>query len=553
MKVSILSNINTDWLVQDLGQDHLVYQPVGEGNWAGDLIDAGSPMHEFSPQAVFVILDGHELVRGCQSRPEVAAALDEALDCIEGFVRRNSSPPCFVANLDLPHHAISSLNALRIERFAETRWWAALDQLCQQFESCYLFELKELIEREGRGKFYSPKLMYAGHIPYSIRGHQLIAERIRQCVRAVAGQRRKLLVVDLDNTLWGGVLGEMGTDGIDLGDRDAGACYQDFQRRLKELKATGAVLAIASKNSASNVQDVFDRHIHMVLSRDDFVAKRIDWNLKPDNIRDLVADLNISMDAVLFLDDSPLERQFAKEQLPDLVVPEFPQDAAQLSDWLRKIYFEHFLALDITTEDAQKTELYQGNLYRDSLRRGVKTYQEFLKSLDTVVTVRHAEPADARRVAQLTQKTNQFNLTTRRYSEAEILDRIDDENSWVMVGEVEDRFGPSGQVSVVIVSRDGHTANLDTFLLSCRVMSRFIEDSILTAVEDFLVSQEVTAIEASYLPTPKNEPVQKVLERLGYTVTSESPDGSKSYQYVISPTRPAQRRLVAELVSKLED
>lgn len=552
MKVSILSNINTDWLVGELSKDHQVYQPVGEGNWVADLIDPAEALHAFAPQAVFVLLDGHELIRGCAGQTEVAAALDEALGYIGEFVSRPDSPPCFVANLDLPHNAISSLKAVRLERFAEHHWWAGLQQLCQQSAACYLFELKELVEREGRTRFYSPKLMYSAHIPYSIRGHQLIGAHIRQCLDAVAGRRRKLLIVDLDNTLWGGVVGDQGPAEIELGDRDAGACYRDFQYRLKELQQTGAVLAIASKNSAASVQAVFEQHAQMVLSLNDFVATRIDWNLKPANIRDIVAALNIGLDAAVFIDDSPLEREFAKEQLPELAVPEFPRDVAQLSDWMRHVYLDHFLALETTAEDAQKTQLYQANTVRDLHRRRVKSYQEFLESLETVVTVRQAQPADARRVAQLTQKTNQFNLTTRRYSEAEIAARIQQPACCVIIGEVEDRFGPSGLVSVVIVTRSGETAMLDTFLLSCRVMSRFIEDSILTAVEDFLLAEGVSTLQASYLPTAKNEPVQDILERLGYTLTSTTAGGDKHYQYQLSSTRRAERRFVATVVNKLQ-
>ena len=551
MKVAILSNINTDWLVQELESDHEVYQPAGEGNWVGDLMDPGSAMQGFDPQAVFVILDGQELIRGCCQRSEVARALDEAAGCIESFLRRSSAIPCFVSSIDLPHIAITSLKADRVERFAESRWFAAVDQLCQQYRSCCFFELKELIEREGRGKFYSSKLMYSGHIPYSIRGHQLIAQRIGQSLQAVAGQRRKLLIVDLDNTLWGGILGEQGIQGIALGARDTGAAYQDFQQRLRELKNTGVILAIASKNNQSDVQDVFDQNQQMRLSLDDFVTTRINWDLKPVNIRDIVQTLNIGMDAVLFLDDSALEREFAKEQLPELVVPDFPRDAAQLSEWLRSLYFEHFLTLETTAEDDQKTELYQQNLNRQSHFRHSTTYQEFLESLATVVTVRHAWPTDVPRISQLTHKTNQFNLTTKRYTEAEIIERIDDKDSWVVVAEVEDRFGPSGQVSVLIVTRNGNAAYLDTFLLSCRVMARFIEDSILTAVEDFLGTQGISTVTASYLPTPKNGPVEMVFERMGYEVTAKSLEGAKDYRFDITSTRPAGRQFVATVVNEL--
>ena len=553
MKVAILSNVNTDWLIQELERDHEVYQPVGEGNWVRDLVEPGSAMEGFDPRAVFVILDGHELIRGCDGQTEVAATLDEARSYIDTFALRCSATHCFISSIDLPQIEIFSLKENRMERFAEIQWFWAIDRLSQQHRSCCAFDLKELIEREGREKFYSSKLMYSGHIPYSIRGHRLIVQRIKQCLKAVAGQRRKLLIVDLDNTLWGGVLGEQGTDGIELGPRDTGAAYQDFQRRLLNLKDTGVILAIVSKNTESNVQDVFDQNVQMVLSLNDFVTTRINWDLKPINIRDIVETLNIGMDAVVFVDDSPLERELAKEQLPDLAVPEFPKDAAQLSDWIRDVYFEHFLTLDTTAEDDRKTELYQESLTRESHQRQATTYEEFLESLATIVKVRHAKPSDAPRISQLTHKTNQFNLTTRRYSEAEVIERIQDKDCWVVVCEVEDRFGSSGQVSVMIISRNESIANLDTFLLSCRVMSRFIEDSILTAVEDFLATQGISTVTASYLPTAKNGPVESLMERLGYDQTSKSPDGAKEYQFVITSTRPPQRQFVATLQNDLEN
>lgn len=250
--------------------------------------------------------------------------------------------------------------------------------------------------------------------------HWFAAER-----RAALMQRRKCLVLDLDNTLWGGVLGEEGPEGIRIGGDYPGNAYLLFQQGIRELARTGVILAVCSKNNEADVLEVWERNPELVLRRGDFAARRINWRDKAGNIRELAAELNIGLDSMVFVDDNPAERELVRRMVPEVAVPDFPEQPYRLPEFLRDMADRYFRIYALTAEDRAKTEQYRANAARAEAARGYADFGDYLRSLGMVLTIRRADDFTRPRVAQMTQKTNQFNLTTRRYSEADIR-RIED-------------------------------------------------------------------------------------------------------------------------------
>jgi FkbH-like protein len=342
-----------------------------------------------------------------------------------------------------------------------------------------------------------------------MKAEKVLEQYINRCVDSVKGKRKKCMVLDLDNTLWGGVVGEVGMEGIELSDYKEGARYKDFQKKLKEIKDLGIILAVVSKNNFDDAIKVIREHKHMVLKEEDFVALKINWDLKSQNIRDLSEELNIGLDSIVFIDDNPVERESVKRELPEVTVPGFPQDTSELLNFAVELYHNYFYTLDITDEDTVKTEIYRQNMKRRDAQKSSASYEDFLKSLETKIEIRRISAENVQRAAQLTQKTNQFNLTTKRYSEQELLALIDEEGFEGFVAYVSDRFGDNGMVSVVITKRKTDTEiELDTFLLSCRVMGRFIEEQIIGFIEDLYKKSGYKRLVTYYKPTEKNAPVK---------------------------------------------
>lgn len=546
MRIAILSNINTDMLAEKLAKEFVTYHSDGYNNWMQDLMQPISNLYLFKPNVIYCILDGRELFAN-SSIQEVHGVIDQYLGYIEIAIKANPNIYYFISDIDTQLKKVQSIKGYRFEREIEFAWYRALNELCQQYRNLYIFELKILIEVMGRENFYSNKMWYLASIKYSVKGERSIVKGIKETLTAIQGKRKKCLILDLDNTLWGGVVGEDGFDGIALSENKEGARYKDFQRRIKEIKDTGVILAIASKNNYDDAMEVIEHHPDMVLKKGDFVATKINWDLKTQNIKELSNELNISKDSFVFIDDSQIEREMVKSQIPEIVVPDFPKDTCELSDFITEIYRKYFLTLETTAEDLKKTEMYEKNFKRIEESKQYKTIDNYLLSLQTRITIKEVDAEDITRAAQLTQKTNQFNFTTKRYKEADITDMINDGKHFIYIASVEDKFGDNGKCVLVIVKEnDPITADIDSFIISCRVMGRFIEDTVISYIEDKLYSKGFKKVIAHYCPTKKNVPARDVFERFGYCVqvTGEN----KDYKAMIGQVNLKDRKLLAKIV-----
>jgi FkbH-like protein len=351
------------------------------------------------------------------------------------------------------------------------------------------------------------------------------ARQIASYVRASKGFAKKLLILDCDNTLWGGVVGEEGLSGIQLGpDSRPGEYYYRVQQLIVELHQRGLMIALCSKNNEEDVWEVFDRHPHAALKRSHLVAWRINWDDKALNIGSLVHELNIGMDAVLFIDDNPRELALIAEQLPDITLLTVPED---LSLYERKIVQDGwFNAMSRSDEDKRRTRMYRDEHARSEQKQRFQSLDGYLRSLETIACIGAVGDAEISRAAQLTQKTNQFNLTTRRYSESDIREFVADPDSAVFIMAVSDRFGDMGNTALLIAKRDGASAIIDTFLLSCRILGRRLEvafaDQCMRSIEE---RWQVSEWQAEYIATRKNRQTEKFWETVGFRSVREDSAG----------------------------
>lgn len=338
--------------------------------------------------------------------------------------------------------------------------------------------------------------------------------------------RKKCLVLDLDDTIWGGILGEQGADGVKVGGDYPGNAFLYWQRGLVELSKNGVILTICSKNNEADVLDVWLNNPFMALKKEHISAYRINWKDKASNIKELAEELNIGLDSMVFVDDSPTERELVKQMLPMVEVPDFPRHPYELVDFFQQLVKDHFRIYELTADDADKTNQYKANAKRKSEQKRFAHYDDFLRSLDMEIRVEKANDYNLPRIAQLTQKTNQFNLTTRRYTQADLRQMIAD-GAMVWCMSVSDRFGSYGISGVMIVAPTGtDKADVNTLLLSCRVLGKGIEYAFVNYMFQMLSEQGYKSLTATYRPTSKNILVKDFWKEVGGEPLSQNKEGS---------------------------
>lgn len=350
----------------------------------------------------------------------------------------------------------------------------------------------------------------------------------------LALNRKKCLVLDLDNTLWGGVLGEDGIDGIKLGGDYPGKAFSYWQRSLLELAHNGVILTVCSKNNEADVLEAWEKNPAMVLKREHFSAMRINWRDKATNLRELADELNISLDSMVFLDDNPAERELVKQLLPEVEVPDFPVKPYELMPFYKELVEKYFRIYSITSEDRSKAEQYRANAQRNAEQARFVDLESYLYSLDMQLDIMPADEHNMPRIAQMTQKTNQFNLTTRRYAEAELQQHLD--AGWrIYCMSMSDRFGDNGITGTIFVEPvNDTTVNIDTLLLSCRILGKGIEEAFVKTVFNLLRLDGYRKITADYIPTAKNGQTADFYDRMGMTCVVTDDDGTRHYEMALS-------------------
>lgn len=379
----------------------------------------------------------------------------------------------------------------------------------------HIADLSSIQNLMGKPQLFSPALYVNTDMVLSLDALPVIAAGTVALIGALFGRLKKCLVLDLDNTLWGGVIGDDGMENLQLGFLGIGKAFTELQYWIKKLKDRGIILAVCSKNTEAVVMPAFEDHPDMVLSKEDIAIFRINWENKVENIRQIQAILNIGFDSMVFLDDNPFERNMVREGIPAITVPELPEDPAAYLEYLYTL--DLFETTSLSAEDRERTKLYQIEARREAEMKAYDNEEAFLESLKMLSVVEPFNKFNTPRVSQLTQRSNQFNLRTVRYTEADILDLAGDPDTFTFSFGLKDKYADNGIICVVVLKKESETVLfIDTWLMSCRVLKRGMENFTLNTLADFARRHGFRYLKGEYLPTAKNEMVREHYANLGF-------------------------------------
>lgn len=523
-RIALLSNITVDLIIHKLHDEFDFYQPDGFDTWIQEVVNPSSHIYLEKNDAVIVLLDGTE-ARAWSNDNEADERLAMWKQAITVLANQITNIPLFLSTVDIRENKIKSLSERKIKYELENDWYQFIQNIIESKKNVFLFDLADIISETGRNQFYSNKMWYLSSMPYSRIGLNVVAAEIRRILNSAFISRKKIITLDLDNTLWGGVAGEDGLEGIELSNHKEGQRYYDFQKQLLEMKNRGVILALNSKNNVEDAEEIIQKHPSMLLRDEDFVTKRINWENKAENIKSIEDELNLTEGGFIFIDDNPMERETIKNSCDEILVPDFPSDTAELIAFAENIWFDYCRPLRVLDEDKRKTQMYQTEAKRRDELHNSLDLDEFIAKLEIIVDIHRIRSEELERVTQLVNKTNQFNVTTKRYSKAELEKIINDPNNQVYVVYSSDKYGDNGLISTIILMKKDTHYYIDTFVMSCRVMGRKLENVIINEI----ASNNQLPIYAEYVPTNKNIPVKDLYERTGFILINDE-NGHKTYE-----------------------
>lgn len=502
------------------------------GQWAQDLLSPQSSLYQFQPDLIIVALDSTALIPKTMAdaaltaegfAEECKAGIEQIGGALDAIRQNAPSASVVLHTFAMPDYSplgIADMVSPMGQRQRLEDINQALVSLAQQHAPrVVLFDQERVEARHGKARVRDDRLWYMASMPFSDSFLPVMADEYMRIIRAIKGLTRKCIVLDLDNTLWGGVIGEDGINQIKVGGSSApGNAFYDFQLALRGLKARGILLALCSKNNPDDVWPVLDKHPGMALRRSDFAAIRINWNDKAANIIEIAAELNIGLDSLVFMDDNPAEQGLIRQQVPQVLTVEMPRDPAFYARTLRELGV--FETLSLTPEDQRRSEQYQEQQQREQFKAKTSAAGDltaYLSGLEIVVEMAPVNPFTVPRIAQLINKTNQFNLTTRRYTEPQIVAMAENKARWAIYSvTVSDKFGDSGLTGVAIIEKQNSVWIIDSFLLSCRVLGRGIEQALVAYIADLARAGGASELHGRYLPTAKNAPAADFYSRMKF-------------------------------------
>lgn len=500
---------------------------IGEYNqYHQELFNATSNLYKFNPDVIIIAIRLEELY------PQLISSfldIKNNLSQVKNYIineykniieKAKNDLKCniIIHNFMLPYNNYTSLYDFQ-DTDGQINFLRKLNyelvKLVNQYKGVYLVDVDNTSSLIGKLNIQDKKMWYLSKNPYKYEFYVLLANEYTKYIKAIYGLKKKCIVLDLDNTLWGGIIGEDGLDGIILGEAYPGKCYKDFQQQLLKLKNRGVILAICSKNNPEDVDEVFEKHPDMILNRTDFACIKASWNDKCTNIKTISEELNIGTDSIVFIDDNPIECELIKQQVPEITVINLSKNPIEYPDLINSLnYFE---TINLTEEDLHKTDIYKAQINRNILKNSYNNLDDYYKSLEMRVEIKEADSFAVSRIAQLAQKTNQFNLTTKRYSEKDIKEMIQDNNYKIYYIRVIDKFGDNGITGCCILKKiDDCKLFIDTFLLSCRVMGRNIENAFMSFIYNKAKEYNIKKLIGEYIPTKKNKPVKDFYTNLGF-------------------------------------
>lgn len=536
MKIAFLSNYTPDFVVSafknKLNDQNLKYEFYISGfdQYTQEIISNDSKLYKFDPDVIFFSIDLNTLCRELFyklfERPsneifsEIENRLKNLIDLIQLLRTKLSKSSIFIDNyfLDLiQNQGTLEYNSSYGTEYIITRLNLKLYEFAQSNESIKIIDVYSMISKFGKKNLFDDRFHYIAKNKWSSEGIDQISSLYLSHIKAHKGIRKKCIVLDLDNTLWGGVIGQDGIENILLSNDGLGKSFYDFQIELLKLFKQGIILAVCSKNSEEVAMDAINNHPYMVLKPEHFATTRINWENKAQNIKQIAEELNIGIDSIVFLDDSHFERGLVKQELPEVTVPDLPEDPVYYPRFLKDLDF--FNVHKLTDDDFNRNASYQANKERKVLESSFTDITAFLKSLEMEVTIKEIDDFSFPRAVQLIQKTNQFNVTTRRHSESDMKSFYNDRTYTILELSVKDKFGDYGLVGVAITIEDQIKSELyiDTFIMSCRVIGRNVETALLSFINSLAVTKNLHTLKGEIISTPKNAPCQDLYQRHNFS------------------------------------
>ncbi|MDM4764889.1 HAD-IIIC family phosphatase [Pelomonas sp. SE-A7] len=519
-----------------------IYQS-GFGQVRQEILNPASGLYAFAPDLTVLAVEGEdwlpELYAGFMDADpgsdQLAQATTRCRDEIAELARQfrsRASKPLLVHNFAQPAHRSAGIADGRLAASQQALlagFNQGLAQALTEVVDCYVFDYAALVSQQGARHWYDARMRLYAKAPIASAMLGALSREYMKYARAFTGLSKKCLVLDLDNTLWGGVIGEDGLDGIQLGANYPGSAFVEFQRAVRSLAQRGVILALASKNNAADVDAVFAQHSFMQLKPEQFAASQVHWEPKAESLKRIASQLNIGLEHMVFVDDNPVECEQVRLELPMVTVIQLPKRPEAYVDALLEEGL--FDTLGLSDEDRRRGALYQQRAQAESMRAASGgSLEDYYRSLDMVLNVAPVDAASMARTAQLTQKTNQFNLTTFRYSEADVAERMADEGWLLLTVGVRDRFGDNGIVGIVMAQQQGDRLEIDTFLLSCRVIGRTVETAMLAQLCEAAAQRGLARLSGQLRPTAKNQPARDLFERHGFSKQSEDAEGNSRWQ-----------------------
>lgn len=508
-----------------------------------EILNQNSALHNFKPDLVFLAVSIEDLFPEFTGYPS-SQDLDKAEEDITRSVlhlvkelQQRSGALVVLSDFISMHHSPHGILDNRLTQ-GLLRWITRLNQaladtLATQ-ERAFLLPLSEVVNWVGKTRAKNPKMDYMASMRLS---EACLPELARYCMRYIKplkGLTKKCIVLDLDGTLWGGIVGELGPEGIHLGPTVPGKEYMDFQKALLNLTRRGVLLAICSKNNPEDVLPVLREHIYMILREEHFGAMRINWRNKAENIKEIAEELNIGLDSLVFIDDNPNERELVRQLLPEVLTVEFPRDPSRYRMTLESL--SDFELLAITKEDEMRLAQYQAIGKRQAMRNAATSLEEYLYSLALKVTIELAKPEVLSRLVQMFNKTNQFNLTTRRYQTSDVERFLNSDEYRVYTLDVSDRFVNHGVVGTAVVQTDRIQWRVDSLLMSCRVMGLTIEQAFLARICQDAKDADAMTLLGEFIPSKKNHPVKDFYSQEGFTLKSDD-GGHQLWEYDLASSK----------------
>jgi FkbH-like protein len=503
------------------------------GQYNQDILNQSSKLYEFSPDITFIIIDTRTVMSTLfytpyatpvnERRSYIDKRVADFVNLVRIFKNRTDSK-LILTNCSIPTYSPYGICEGKSEYGLREMVYDFNAKLSDAFRSdpqVFLFDFNSFVSIYGEVNVLDYRQFLVGDIKVSLSHIPHLAEELMGYVKANLGVNRKCIVLDLDNTLWGGIIGEDGFDRIDLSLKPPGMAFVEFQRLLLALYQRGIILAINSRNNEDEALKVIREHPYMVLREENFATLKINWNDKISNIIEIAKELNIGLESIVYFDDDPINRELMSKAIPQIMTVSLPDDPSLYASTLMRI--NDFNTLAVTSEDMKRGQMYKQEQKRIELKNSASNVEDFLKQLEINVTMKKANNFTIPRIAQLTLKTNQFNLTTRRYQEEDVQTFASDQNKLIGCAQTKDKFGDNGITGVYIVNKNLAEKEwfIDTFLLSCRVMGRGIEDVMLGYILNKAKEEGIIKVKAEFIPTKKNKPCEQLLPDFGFQKEGE--------------------------------